>query len=339
MVYFYILLYMSEQKLLQIHRQISELAQKQDNCNSVLGLMLSSAESFSNRFGINKNPKLFESYNLYHSGDLKNEYDLKSQLTIHIKIFRNLVNHEKMKGRKYTFPENLGPQDVKKLVIMWKNNVKKEDQIYYDNIISILDENFDINFPSNQNKVSYHKSPQGIDPNQFLNIVPNVMGCIDHRSVQVGLEAQKTGVINNKIMMGSTESFNPQLNKLQFSSINKGLDKNEEDKKKVINSLDKTFVFCECYYYLFCKKYNIYVGSNPKYGEKSQYFQHSIEELESMASNYINEFKNLLGKYGHYCEDNINDYYNSACKWYSNTKAELFLVLKSIIEDYYQGVC
>jgi hypothetical protein len=330
---------MSEQELLQIHRQISELAQKQDNCNSILGLMLSSAESFSNRFGINKNPKLFESYNLYHSGDLKNEYDLKSQLIIHIKIFRNLVNHEKMKGRKYTFPDNLGPQDVKKLVIIWKNNVKKEDQIYYNNIISILDENFDINFPSNQNKVSCNKSPQGIDPNQFLNIVPNIMGCIDRRAAQVGLEAQKTGVINNKIMMGSTESFIPQLNELQFSSINKGLDKSEEEKRKIIDSLDKTFWFYECYYYLFCKKNKISVRLNLNYGKKNDYSKHSIEELESMAAKYINEFKNLLGKYGHYCENDLKECYNSACDWYSNTKAKLFLDLKLIIEDYYQNNC
>lgn len=31
---------------------------------------------------------------------------------------------------------------------MWKNNVKKEDQIYYDNILYIIDENFDIKFPN-----------------------------------------------------------------------------------------------------------------------------------------------------------------------------------------------
>lgn len=109
--------------------------------------MLASAENFSNRFWINKNAKIFESYNLFKSGDLKNENDLKQQLALHIKIFRNLVNHEKQKGRIYSFPENLGPEDIKKLVHMWKNNVKKEDQIYYDNILYILEENFDIKFP------------------------------------------------------------------------------------------------------------------------------------------------------------------------------------------------
>lgn len=57
------------------------------------------------------------------------------------------------------------------------------------------------------------------------------MGCIDYRLNQVGLEAEKTGVINNKIMIGSTESFNPELNKLQFTSMNKGLNPEEQEKK------------------------------------------------------------------------------------------------------------
>ena len=172
---------------------------------------------------------MFESYNLFKLGDLKNENDLKQQLALHIKIFRNLVNHEKQKGRNYSFAENLGAEDIKKLIYMWKNNVKKEDQIYYDNILYIIDENFDIKFP---NYIKNKKgSMQGIDPNHIIIVVPNVMGCIDYRLNQVGLEAEKTGLINNKIMIGSTESFNPELNKLQFTSMNKGLNPEEQEKK------------------------------------------------------------------------------------------------------------
>ena len=75
---------------------------------------------------------MFEAYNLFNSGDWKNENGLKSQLTLHIKSFRNLVIHEKQKRRQYIFPENLCPQEIKNLVLIWRNNVKKEDKIYYD---------------------------------------------------------------------------------------------------------------------------------------------------------------------------------------------------------------
>ena len=61
---------------------------------------------------------MFEAYNLFNSRDRKNEDGLKSQLTLHIKSFRNLVIHENQKGRQYTFPENLGPQEIKNLVII-----------------------------------------------------------------------------------------------------------------------------------------------------------------------------------------------------------------------------
>ena len=43
---------------------------------------------------------MFEAYNLFNSRDWKNEDGLKSQLTLHIKSFRNLVIHEKQKGRQ-----------------------------------------------------------------------------------------------------------------------------------------------------------------------------------------------------------------------------------------------
>lgn len=326
---------MSEQKLLQIHRQIIELAQKQDNCNSCLGLMLSSAESFSNRFGIKKNQKLFESYNLFHSGDLKNESDLKLQLGLHIKIFRNLVNHEKKKGRNYTFPENLGPEEIKKLIYMWKNNVKKEDQIYYDNILSILEENFDIKFPNNPQK-SNHTSNQGIDPNHIMNVVPNVMGCIDYRLNKIGLEAEKTGVINNKIMMGSTESFNPELNGLKFIPITKGLNPKEEEKKKLMDIINETFYYAECYYYLYCQKLNLKVKLVSKYGNISDYLSKNFEDIEKKATNYAVNFKKIFTEYinKYYEIEFIRDYYQSAIDWYYNTNNELFLMLKKIFEEY-----
>lgn len=52
---------------------------------------------------------------------------------------------------------------------MWKNNFKKKDQIYYDNILYIIDENFDIKFPNYiKNKNTFH---QGIYPNYIINVV------------------------------------------------------------------------------------------------------------------------------------------------------------------------
>lgn len=329
---------MSQQQMLQIHRQIAELAQKQDNCNSCLGLMLSSAESFSNRFGVNRNKKMFEAYNLFNSGDLKNENDLRSQLTLHIKIFRNLVIHEKQKGRKYIFPENLGPQEIKNLVLMWRSNVKKEDQIFYDNILKILEENFNINFPSYPKNSYDKKSQPGIDPNHIVNIVPNVMGCIDHRSNQIGLEAEKTGVIKNQIMMGSTGSFNPQLNELKFSDINKGLNQNEIEKKKLMDALNITFTYAECYYYLYCKKFNKNPNLRPRYGDMKDYLSFKFEDIEKKVSDDFISFKKLFSNYYSFDNSFFNEYYNSVSQWYSDTKADYFLYLKNVLDNYFNNM-
>ena len=53
------------QALIQIHKQIVELAQEQDSCNAVLGMMLSTAECLSSRFGKVKNERLFNDYNVF----------------------------------------------------------------------------------------------------------------------------------------------------------------------------------------------------------------------------------------------------------------------------------
>lgn len=334
----YIHKYMSQQKMLQIHKQIAELAQKQDNCNSCLGLMLSSAESFSNRFGTNKNQKMFEAYNLFNSGDLKNENDLKSQLTLHIKIFRNLVIHEKQKGRKYTFPENLGPQEINNLVLKWRNNVKKEDQIYYDNILKILEENFNINFPNFSKKSYENKSHQGIDPKHIVNIVPNVMGCIDHRANQIGLEAINTGVIKNQIMIGSTGSFNKQLNELKFSDINKGLNQEELEKKNLMDALNITFTYAECYYYLYCKKIKKNPNFHPRYGDINEYLNCKFEDIEKKVFDDLNNLKKIFSNYFGIDNSNLNEYFNSVSQWYSDTKANYFSNLKDVLDNFYNNL-
>lgn len=50
---------------------------------------MSSAECLSNRFGKVKKESFFGAYNLNNLGNMKNEENLKNQLKIQTKIFRN----------------------------------------------------------------------------------------------------------------------------------------------------------------------------------------------------------------------------------------------------------
>ena len=138
---------MTEQSLLMINKQILKLALQQDDLNAVLGSMLSTAECLSNRFGIKPKESFFDSYNLYGSGNTKNEEDLKSQLEIQTKVFRNNHNYMLKKEGKYPYPDNLGKKKIENIIKYWKENSKPENKIYFDNIIKVLYSNYKLEYP------------------------------------------------------------------------------------------------------------------------------------------------------------------------------------------------
>lgn len=69
-------------------------------------MMLSSGECLSSRFGIKKFDRLFDGYNYFESGYIKNEESLRLKLRIKIKLLRN--NYFYMKDKK----ENIFSQTI-----------------------------------------------------------------------------------------------------------------------------------------------------------------------------------------------------------------------------------
>ena len=48
---------------------------------------------------------------------------------------------------KYPFPNNLGKDEIKNIVNFWKQTSKPENQIYFENIIQVLEEKYILNYP------------------------------------------------------------------------------------------------------------------------------------------------------------------------------------------------
>ena len=48
---------------------------------------------------------------------------------------------------KYPFPENLGKNQIINFIIFWRNTAKLENKIYFDNILKILNGNYNITYP------------------------------------------------------------------------------------------------------------------------------------------------------------------------------------------------
>lgn len=297
---------MTEQGMLQINKQILQLAMQQDDLNTVLGNMLSTAECLANRFGINPKQSYFENYNMYGSGNTKNEEDLKFQLQIQTKVFRNNHNYMLNKEGKYPFPDNLGKKEIENLAKYWKNNAKPENKIYFDNIIKILNGNYNLIFPEKK------YTSNGIDPNVTLELFPQVMKDVDKNRKKVKEEVSKSGSYNNNLKL---DEKSPNTAPRNFGS--KKIDIFEEEGMNFIQYLSDIFKNIELYLYHSYLKNKI--NPNLIYGKKAEYEKINPNGISSYLKN---ELELLKQKYAEYCSyddtskmKEIKKYQKSCQKW------------------------
>ena len=270
---------------------------QQDDLNEVLGNMLSTAECLSKRYGKKKNTNEYDfgRYDLYDSGQSKNEEDLKSQLEIQTKIFRNNYYYMLSKSGQYPFPKNYGEKEIKILVGNWKENSKPENYIYFDNIIKILNKDFNLTYPK-ENIIS-----NGIDPKVTADLFPKVMKDVNFQRKKVKKEIiENNGVYNNNL------KIKEKCKNENFAYKDNKTNEDENVKLEVINFLDKIFKLVECYIYvLYIKKNNMKKSEKNcikmKYGNKEiydQYFEKNPSLIFQQLNNGLAQFKE---KYKEYC--------------------------------------
>lgn len=310
---------MKQQSLLLINKQILELAMQQDDLNAVLGNMLSTAECLANRFGSNPKESFFDFYNLYGSGNTKNEEDLKTQLQIQTKVFRNNHNYMFRQTGNYPFPQNLGKKEIENLVKMWKENAKPENQMYFDNIIKILNKNYDLTFPKKK------AISNGIDPEVTLELFPEVMKDVDGKRKIVRDEVSKSGVYNNNLKMkGKYQSNNIYNNK-----TNK-MNNFDEEKKNFIQYLFNNFKTIEFYiYHTYYRSQKL--STNLKFGNKIEY---DVIEPSKALTNLNQNLEELKTKYEEYSlyndtsKDTEISKYKTTCKNWMKTFQNDYVIKK-----------
>ena len=301
---------MTEQKLLLINKQILELALQQDDLNAVLGSMLSTAECLANRFGKNPKESFFETYNLYGSGNTKNEEDLKSQLEIQTKIFRN--NHHFMLNKEgnYPFPENFGKTKIVEIVDFWEKNSKPENKIYFENIIKVLNKNYNLTYPEEETIISNE-----LEPKTTLELFPKVMKDVNVSRKQVKEEVSKNGVYNNNL-----ELKGKCTDKNTGSLFNKASIVQNE-KMNFIQYLLKIIKDFECYIYFIDQEKN----PSLNFGNKEEYSK-ILDKNNYSVDKILNEdLEKLKKEYKKYCSFNdvskdkeIIKYKNYCINWMSN---------------------
>lgn len=321
-----------QQKLIQIHKEIMELAQEQESCNSVLGMMLSSAECLSSRFGIQNFERLFNGYNIFESGDTKNEESLKVQLRIQTKLFRNNYFYTKEKKGKYIFPDNFDKQKIIEIINIWKKNVSDDKKIYYNNIIDIItDKKTELKYPNQSiDKIKNN----GVNQNVILNVMVPIMSYVDQGLEEVGREAELKGNIDNNLKLGKKKNNDHALEThiVNINDINhKKNEKRNELRDSIVADLLNCFSYGECYYVLSVsdnnyrtKYYKKEVYKNQKYFDIQNKFKEGISEL-------IKKIKIFNDNYGdsETIINTINDNFNNAYIWKCRCQDTLF-------EDFYK---
>ena len=318
---------MKKQQLMQINSQILQLAMQQDDLNSVLGSMLSTAECLSNRFGQKVQKSYFEAYNLFGSGNRKNEKDLKDQLKIQTKIFRNNYKYMLNEKGKYPFPKNFGEKEIKNIVNIWKSNSKPENVIYYDNIINILNKNLDIVYPGD------NRHSNGLDPNFILDVFPNIINKVDQERDNVRNNVIKNGSYDNNLKLeGKSNMVYPNRNSPT---------KSENDFNNLINQFDNIFKYIECYLYLNTKKTKKPIKT--LFGNIDEYEKMLlIPDFYKFINDKLIQFENIYKEFCEYYDLSnnkiINDYETIAYNWDLNFKGNYYLKkLFNIIQIRYKN--
>lgn len=318
---------MTKQELIQINSQILKLAMQQDDLNSVLGSMLSTAECLSNRYGIKKQDSYFEAYNLFGSGNRKNENDLKLQLKIQTKVFRNNYKYMLNEKGKYPFPKNFGEEKIRKIVNIWKQNSKPQNLIYYDNIINVLDKNFSINYPGEK------RNTNGIEPNFILDVFPAIMNKVDQERDITRNNVIQTGVYDNNLILNGQ-------NNMTYPEQNLPL-KSKKDYENFINYINYIFHLVECFLYSNTKN-----TSNPiklKYGNTKDYEKLLyMPNFCAFLNNKLNEFdiyyKECCQKKDLSDDPIISEYEDTVLNWNSNFKGYFYInKLYTIIQIRHKG--
>ena len=302
---------MNKQTMLQINKQILQLAMQQDDLNAVLGNMLSTAECLANRFGNKPQQSFFDAYNLFGSGNTKNEEALKTQLQIQTKVFRNNHNYMVNTEGEYPFPENLGKKEIETLLKMWKHNSKVENQFYFENIIKILNGDYELKFPQRKVKTN------GINPQVALELFPLVMKDVDKTRKKVKEEVIEKGKYDNNLNLNQQRQDN-----IHPIIVENEIDMFEQEKIELLQYLYKIFRNIELYIYHKYLKNNK-AKSHLIYGNKKLY--KNYKPLEESQINF--EIESLKQKYVDYCQYNdiskdkeINKYKDSCTKWMKDYK-------------------
>ena len=270
------------------------LVQDQAYTYGVMGNLFSSLECYAHRSNGNcQMPYLFEFYNNFNSGKLKDKEQLLAQIITQIEIFKFSYLIFIQSHGEYFFPKSFSQEQIINCLNEWKKYVAPNDVKYYDAVISIIQtKNEKISFVDelNQKVINNGGKPGTINP-QFL---ANEGTRIIEYSNQVGAKAihnlKDNPDYQPDIILGAQKENNPYL----AETRKRMLKRNE-----LQNSLDSLFGrFC-----LYIEELSTLYGLDGIrycYYDKNG-FNENDQQLYQLLLDIVNQIKEQYGLFKQLC--------------------------------------
>lgn len=209
-------------------QKIVEL-QDQDCRNFTLGGLLSCLETIS----FKEYPNFKKKYDGYNPKSVQESKDIDKliiQLRIQSKAFQNMYEEcLEMHNNEYWFPDNLSRNDIINDIQIWRKNVKPQYKQYYDNLIYLLEGDYDkIKYPKLRNKRENKDKKPFCDPNLQIKLIPPNISYINQRRKIIKKNYLEGKPFDNNLKLYADEHIDPIFEKIN-KRYKKQLEQHDEN--------------------------------------------------------------------------------------------------------------
>ena len=182
---------LDKQKLIQAQ----ELALLNDN----FGRALASLECYANRISEKNLSNVFGYYDMFNLGKKQDLNELKTKAFIQTQIFKLAYEDYVKNYKQYNVPENINISDIKKLLILWIQNVPNEHQIMYKGMFNTISSLNNEVFENNFKIMSEQCKNATLDPRKIASFAPGVYNYNQQRCEEAKNEYIDEGKITSKL--------------------------------------------------------------------------------------------------------------------------------------------
>ena len=142
--------------------------------NDNFGRALASLECYANRFSGKTLSNMFDYYNMFNLGNTQNMNELYKKAFVQTQIFKLAYDDYIKNYQRYTPPQNINLELIKKLLNFWMSEVSEKNRFVYQGMINILGSLDNSSFEKKFKYYSQKCKDAKMDPKKISSFAPGV---------------------------------------------------------------------------------------------------------------------------------------------------------------------